>query len=93
MKAFIQEHTFLSCFVQPFTYSCCENCIPCLSNFLFLTYFVRSLPNGNCLFSTVSFSLVGDNSLVHELRVMVAVELHLNATYHAQHPALKSVYE
>ena len=32
-------------------------------------------------------SLVGDNSLVHELRVMAAVELHV-----CQHPALKSVY-
>ena len=37
-------------------------------------------------------SLVADNSLVHKLRVMAAVELHLNATY-AQHLALKSVYE
>ena len=35
---------------------------------------------------------VGDNSLVHELRVMTAVELHVNATY-TQHPALKLVYE
>ena len=35
--------------------------------------------------------MVGENSLVHELRV-AAVKLHLNATY-AQHPAaLKSVY-
>ena len=31
-------------------------------------------------------------SLVHELRVMVAVELHLNAAY-TQHLTLKSVYE
>ena len=37
-------------------------------------------------------SLVADNSLVHKLRVMAAVELHLNATY-AQHLVLKSVYE
>ena len=36
--------------------------------------------------------LVGDNSLLHELRVIAAVELHVNATY-IQHPALKSVYE
>ena len=50
------------------------------------------MPNGNCLFSSTSLPLVGDNSLVQELRVMGAVELHLNATY-AQHPALKSVYE
>ena len=37
-------------------------------------------------------SLVADNSLVHELRMIAAVELHVNATY-TQHPALKSVYE
>ena len=36
---------------------------------------------------------MGDNSLVHELRVMKAVELHVNATYYAQHPALKQVDE
>ena len=35
---------------------------------------------------------VGDKSLVHELRVMAAVELHVSATY-TQHPALKSVYK
>ena len=37
--------------------------------------------------------MVGDNSLLYELRVIVAVELHVNAIYYAQHPALKSVYE
>ena len=37
-------------------------------------------------------ALAGDNSLVQELRVMAAAELHLSAT-HAQHLALKSVYE
>ena len=29
---------------------------------------------------------------MHQLRVMAAVELHENATYYAQYPALKSVY-
>ena len=29
---------------------------------------------------------------MHELRVMAAVDLHVNATYYADHPALKSVY-
>ena len=33
-----------------------------------------------------------DNSLVHKLRVMAAVELHVNAIYYMQHPALESVY-
>ena len=28
---------------------------------------------------------------MHKLRVMTTVELHVNATYYAQHPALKSV--
>ena len=35
---------------------------------------------------------IGDNSLVHELRVIAAVKLHLNVTY-AQDPAFKSVDE
>ena len=80
-----------------FTYVCFENCMSGFSafdlnssksgNILF-----RSMANGNFLFSSASFSLVGKNSLVHELRVMAAVELHVNSTY-AQHPALKSVYE
>ena len=30
---------------------------------------------------------------MHDLRVIAAVELHVNATYYAQHFALKSVYE
>ena len=52
----------------------------------------RLMPNGNCLFSSASLSLLGNNSLVHKVRVMAAVDLHLNATY-AQHLALKSIYE
>ena len=50
------------------------------------------MPNGNGLFSSSSLSLVGDYSPVHEIRVMAAVELHVNATFYAQHPALKSMY-
>ena len=71
----------------PFTYVCCEKLYVLTGNIL-----VRSMPNGNCQFSSASLSLVGDNSLVYELRVMAAVELYLNATY-TWHPALKSVYE
>ena len=45
------------------------------------------------MFNSVSFSLVGDKPFVcMNLRVMAAVELHLNATY-APHSALKSVHE
>ena len=53
----------------------------------------RSMSNGNCLFDSACLLLVGDNSLVHELKVMAAVELHVNATCYIQHTALKSVYE
>ena len=41
---------------------------------------------------SASLSLVGDNSLVYELRAMAAVELHI-MELNGQHPALKSVYE
>ena len=61
-----------------FTYVSCEKG---MSGFpaLVLTGIVlfRSMPNGNCLFGSASLSLVGDNSLVHELRVIAAVDLHL----------------
>ena len=45
----------------------------------------------NFLFSSASLPLVGDNSLMHELGLLAAVKLHLNATF-AQDPAWKSVY-
>ena len=41
----------------------------------------RSVMNQNYLFSSESFALGGDNSLVHELTVMAAVELYINAIY------------
>ena len=53
---------------------------------------LRSLPNENFLFSSASLSLVDNNSLLHKLRVMAAVDPHGNATYDAQHPAKKSIY-
>ena len=31
--------------------------------------------------------------LLHEIRVMAAVDLHLNATFYAQYTTLKSVFE
>ena len=45
------------------------------------------MPNGNFLFDSASITLV------YELRVIAVVMLHLNATYFAEHPALKSVDE
>ena len=68
----------------------CKNvCEDSLPSFLLLVIFCLDPCQ---LFNSASLSLVGDHSLVHKLRVMAAVELHLNATY-AQHLALKSVYE
>ena len=90
MKTFInQEHNLLSdCPFELFTAVCCKNCM-CHSGFSTFVLnlsksgniVLRSMPDGNDLFSSASLSLVGDNSLVHELSVMVAVELHVNATY------------
>ena len=52
------------------------------------------MPNESRQFSSASLSLAGHNSLMHELKVIIAaVELHVNATYYPEHPALKSVYE
>ena len=52
---------------------------------------VLNLSKSVVTFVSASLSLVGDNSLVNELRVIAAVELHVNATYATY--ALKSVYE
>ena len=69
---------------------CCVNCIFGFFDFVFNlskpgNILFESMPNGNCLFSSASLSLVGDNSLVHGRRVMAAVEQHLNATYYTRH--------
>ena len=61
-------HSSLSVFVLNLTES---------GNLLF-----SSVPNGDCLFSSASLSLIGDKTLVHERRVMTAEELHVNATYY-----------
>ena len=99
LKTFInQKYNLLpdcACFWTVYLYVCCEKCMSGFSAFVLTGIILfRSMPNGNCLFSSASLSLVADNSLVHELRVMAAVSsyIHLNATY-AQYLALKSVYE
>ena len=72
----------------------CQASLPSFLTWVNLAMF-GSMPNGNCLYSSASLSSVivwRDNPLVHELRVMAAVELRVNATYYTQHPAFKSVY-
>ena len=97
MKIFInQDHNLLpDCAFGP--YVRCENCVSGFSAFVLNmsksgNILFRSMPNGNWLFSSASLPLV-DNSLGHELGVMAAVVLHVNATYDTQHSALKLVYE
>ena len=84
----------LKCLLIYFLNNVCQASLLSILKLLSLVIFTfRLMPNGNCLLSSASLLLVADNSLVHELRLVAAVELHLNATYYAQHPALKPVYE
>ena len=94
-----QEHNLLpDCAFGPFPCVCCKNCMSGYSAFVLSlsksdNISFRKMPNGICLFCSASWSLVGEiTQWVHELRVMAAVELHLNAKYYAQHLAPKSVY-
>ena len=52
------------------------------------------MPEKGELSVQLSIYVIGrrDNSLVHELRVMTALKLRVNAKYYAQHPPLESVY-
>ena len=52
-----QEHNLLAdCAFEPFTYVCCENCMPGVSAYILNlsksgNILFRSMTNGNCLFS------------------------------------------
>ena len=88
--------SIIYCQTAPF--ACCENCISGFSAVaLNLSksghYLFRSVPNGNCLVSSASFLLVGDNTLLHELRLMAAAVLHVKSTYYTRHPVFKLVFE
>ena len=48
--------------------------------------------NGNCIYSSVSLLLVGDNSLVEELRSLTSIELYLNSNYYGKHDVFQSAY-
>lgn len=45
------------------------------------------------MYSSVSMLLVGDNSVVNDLRLMTSVELYLHADYYCKHPCFCSVFE
>ncbi|XP_057291325.1 52 kDa repressor of the inhibitor of the protein kinase-like [Hydractinia symbiolongicarpus] len=48
---------------------------------------------GNCLYSSASILLVGDNSLVEDLRILTSLELFLCSEYYSRHPVLLSLFE
>ena len=60
--------------------------------FYFLLLPFRSNVSGNCLYSSISMVLVGDNSLITTLRLMTSIELFLNADYYCRHPCLISLF-
>ncbi len=53
--------------------------------------FNRSEAAGDCLYSSVSLVLVGDNSLIQTLRILTSLELFMHADFYSQHPCFLSV--
>ena len=64
----------------------------CLISFAYIFIFCRSVTTGSCLYSSVSLRLVGDNSLVDDMRIMTCIELYLNAHYYCKHPCFISTF-
>ena len=54
-----------------------------------MIYF-RSQRNGNCLFSSVSLLIYGNNDLVEELHVLSCIELYKNSELYAKHTAFSN---
>ena len=54
---------------------------------------LSSLPTGDCLYSSVSLALFGDNTACDDLRVLTCIELFLNSKFYSEHPTITSVYE
>ena len=61
---------------------------------LHVTYlpFFRSMSDSNCLYSAISVRMVGNNSLVHLLRILTSLELFFNNEFYSRHPVLTNVY-
>ena len=51
-------------------------------------FLFRSLPNGNCLYSSGSICRFGRNNHLNELRWLTSIELYENANFYCQHPLL-----
>ena len=50
------------------------------------------MSDGNYLYSAVSVRMVGNNSLIHLLRILTSLELFLNNEFYSRHPVLTNVY-
>ena len=48
------------------------------------------MANGNCMYSSISLLLVGNNSLVEELRCLTSIELYLHSEFYGKHCCFKS---
>nr|XP_047125919.1 uncharacterized protein LOC124807733 [Hydra vulgaris] len=47
---------------------------------------LRSQSTGNCLYSSISLRLTGNNCIVNDLRLQTSIELFLNAEFYSNHP-------
>ena len=63
------------------------------ANGVYVMIFSRSETSGNCLYSSVSLALVGNNSLSNILRVLTSIELFCNAEFYYNHPCLQNVFK
>ena len=50
------------------------------------------MPDGNCLFSSVSLLINGTNDFVHNLRISTAFEMYENCKLYCDHPLFSEVY-
>ena len=70
-------------------YFACHAC----NNFSFFISYHSSETSDDCLYSSASIVLVGDNTLVEELRAMTCIELFLNAEHYSKHPIFSQVFD
>ena len=56
-------------------------------------FFYSSDSNGDCLYSSVSLAIVGDNSSVEDLRALACIELFTNPSFYCKHPLFIETYE
>ena len=55
-----------------------------------IDFIFRSLANENCMYSSMPLLLVGNNSLVEELRFLTSIELYLHSEFYDKHCCFES---